>query len=323
MAKDHARVNVTIWSDPDFRALPPAAQHLYLLLWTSPDLSYCGVHDWRPAKLTGLSQGFTKEHIATIGACLAARHFLVIDEETEEVLVRSWARFDGLMKQPRMAVSYASAYATVGSQVLRQVIAHETAKMKKAHPEFTCWKDKRVAEILEHPAVSAKDLPVPSDPFGDGFGDGFALGLPQTQPKVYPSVWGSPTPAPAPATSPYSRTAGAAQGASASASADAERESTEDKGFAEWYSAYPRKKGKGQAVKAYRAAIKKPGVTPDSLLAALTKQLPELASRPADKVPYPATWLNGEHWENEPDNVRPLHPTDELPPLPSKSPWGL
>lgn len=207
MPRKYASVNVEIWNDPEFRKLPPAAQHLYMLLWTAPALSFCGVHEWRPGRLTKLSSGFTEEHTRTVAESLVARHFLVIDEETEEVLVRSWARFDGLLKQPRLAVSYSSAYAAVFSPTLRQVLAHETQKMRKLWPEWACWKDQRVAGILDHEAVSAKDLPTPQDPFGDGFGPdfthgftpGFGLGLAQTDPAVYPSVYPPPTPAPTPA----------------------------------------------------------------------------------------------------------------------------
>jgi hypothetical protein len=47
MAREFGRVNVTIWQDPDWRALPFPAQHLYLLLWTHPLLTYCGVLDGR------------------------------------------------------------------------------------------------------------------------------------------------------------------------------------------------------------------------------------------------------------------------------------
>lgn len=203
MARDHARVNLTIWTDPDFRALPPAAQHLYLTLWTAPELSYCGVHDWRPARMTGLSQGFTAEHIETVAACLEARHFFVIDRDTEECLIRSWARFDGIMKQPRMAVSLVSAYASTGSQTIRRVLVREMHKIREESPGLTCWGDKRVAEVLEHPSVSAKDLPAVTDPFRDGvtpdLGPGLALGLPQTQGGVWGSVCTPSTPAPAPA----------------------------------------------------------------------------------------------------------------------------
>jgi hypothetical protein len=207
MARRYGQVNVEIWNDPDFRALPPAAQHLYLLLWTSPHLTFCGLHEWRPGRLTKLSHGFTEDHTKAVSAALQARHFLVVDEDTEEVLIRSWARFDELLKQPRLAVSYAAAYAATYSPTLRQVLVHETEKMRKLWPDLACWKDSRVTSILDHPSVSAKDLPTPKDPFGDGFGDGFALGLPQTQGGVWPPVYPPPTPAPTP--TPSKQSAGA------------------------------------------------------------------------------------------------------------------
>ena len=84
------------------------------------------------------------------------------------------------------------------------------------------------------------------------------------------------------------------------ASADAERE------FDEWWSAYPRKKGKGQAVKAYRTARKKASAS--TILEALRSQRAHLTKEGVEFCPYPATWLNGERWEDEPDNVAQLRP---------------
>lgn len=286
MPRDHARVNVTIWTDPDFRALPLVAQHLYFMLWTAPALSYCGVHDWRPGRLAALADDLCADDVEMIGACLEARHFIVVDSDTEEVLIRSWARFDGLMKQPRMAVSYASAYAQVASAKLRSVLVHETERIRNDAPGLTCWADKRVAEVLTHPSVSAKDLDVPNDPFRDGFTPGLA----QTSGRVSTRVCTPPTPTPTPTPTPYSRTAGA--------SADAERVGV-DSDFTDWYARYPRKKAKGAALKAYRSARKK--VDAETLVEGLVAQLPLLTDRPADKIPYPATWLNAESWADEPD----------------------
>lgn len=297
MPRDHARVNVTIWTDPDFRKLPLVAQHLYFMLWTSPALSYCGVHDWRPGRIAALADDLIASDVELIGACLEARHFIVIDRDTEEVLVRSWARFDGLMKQPRMAVSYASAYAQVASPTLRSVLVYETERIKNDCPNMSCWADKRVAEILTHPSVSAKELETPDDPFGEGFTPGLA----QTAGGVSTRVYTPPTPSPTPTPTPYSRTAGA--------SADAERVDI-DLDFDGWYAEYPRKKAKGQALKAYRAARKKADAA--TLLAGLLSQVDNLKARPAEKIPYPATWLNGECWADEPDNVHRL-PSGEDP----------
>jgi len=83
--------------------------------------------------------------------------------------------------------------------------------------------------------------------------------------------------------------------ASADAADDAVNDVTADT-FDEWWSEYPRKVGKGQAVKAYRAAVKKVG--PSVLLDGLRSQRAQLASA-GQYCPHPATWLNGERWADE------------------------
>ena len=75
-----------------------------------------------------------------------------------------------------------------------------------------------------------------------------------------------------------------------------------DDGFDDWWQTYPRKVGKGQAAKAYRAARKK--ATPEALVAAVTAQAPLLMARGSQYCPYPATWLNGERWRDEPAALR-------------------
>lgn len=290
MARDHARVNLDIWNDPDFRALPMSAQHLYLVLWTHPDLTYCGSIDWRPARLSGLTEGADRTGIEEAAACLQARHFLVVDEGTEEALVRSWIKFDGLMKQPRMAISCVTAYGAMGSDTLRKVVVHELTKVREALPDLAAWGDERVARVLGHPAVSAKDLPTPSDPFGDGLTPSLA----QTQPKGKGSVCTPPTPAPAP--TPLSAPLRVV-----------ERESPEapDR-FEEWWDAYDKKVGKKSARTKWDRALKKKGVTPDLLIEATRTYV--ASQRAQNKHPEftknPTTWLNGEHWNDEQPRIK-------------------
>lgn len=212
MPRDHAQVNLDIWNDPEFRALPQAPQHLYLTLWTHPDLTYCGSMDWRPARLSGMAAQLAKEDVTRAAECLQARHFLVIDEGTEEVLIRSWIRFDGLMKQPRMAISCINAYGAMGSSVLRAAVVHELRKLREHSPDLPSWSDDRVLRILEHPATSAKTYPTPEDPFGDGFTPGVTHSVTPPLPEVDPSVKGSvctpSTPSPSPTPSSTTPTAG-------------------------------------------------------------------------------------------------------------------
>ena len=69
--------------------------------------------------------------------------------------------------------------------------------------------------------------------------------------------------------------------------------------FAKFWDAYPRKKSKAAGRAAYEKAARKLG--PQRIQAALEAQLPALMAKEPDYRPYPATWLNRESWEDEPD----------------------
>ena len=79
-----------------------------------------------------------------------------------------------------------------------------------------------------------------------------------------------------------------------------------DEDFAAWWALYPRKVGKGQAMKAYTAARKK--ATAEALTAAVEIQGPLLMARGSQYCPHPATWLNGERWRDEPAELRSTDP---------------
>lgn len=169
LARDHARVNVTIWQDADFRELSPAAQHLYFVLWTHPDLSYCGVVDWRPGRLAALAGGWDKDAVIEAAAELSNNLFVIIDEDTEEALLRSWIKWDGLLKQPRLPVSMAKAYAATYSKSLRGVLTHELLKMQSRQPDLPAFQDERIISLLDQPSISPSDLPLFREQFPQGF----------------------------------------------------------------------------------------------------------------------------------------------------------
>lgn len=169
MARDYSKTNFGLWQDADWRSLPWPAQHVYKMFWEHPGLSYCGVVDWRPLKMLGWGQGWDKDFFLEVTDCLRARYFLVVDEETEECLVRSWVRWDGLMKQPRLATSFTKAYAEAGSVTLRGVVVDEMKKLHEREPDLAGWAKPDVQQMFAEPAIEAKSLPVPEDPYGSGF----------------------------------------------------------------------------------------------------------------------------------------------------------
>ena len=76
-----------------------------------------------------------------------------------------------------------------------------------------------------------------------------------------------------------------------------------DAEFDRFWALYPRKVGKGQARGAYRKARSK--VTVEQIAAALHVYIRASASMERDKVRHPATWLNGEPWEDDPAAIAP------------------
>lgn len=195
MAREFAQIRLDLWADPDVRKLTERAQRLYLFLLTNSTLTYAGVADWRPAKIAGFAADSTAASIRDAGAELAAKHFVVIDEDTEEILVRSFLRHDGLLKQPRVAVSMTTAYASTASGLLRGVMIHELHRLAAEYPEWAAWGRPQVQVIMRHEAINPKAF---------GVGDQEALGvdLPIDLPQIEPNAKGLPTPAPTPATAP-------------------------------------------------------------------------------------------------------------------------
>jgi hypothetical protein len=74
-------------------------------------------------------------------------------------------------------------------------------------------------------------------------------------------------------------------------------------GFDDFWKAYPRKIGKGQARKAWKAAAKK--APPGEIVAALAVQAKrwQQEGRSPEYIPHPTTWLNGERWADEIEQV--------------------
>ncbi|MFA6152941.1 MAG: hypothetical protein WC716_16585 [Chitinophagaceae bacterium] len=80
--------------------------------------------------------------------------------------------------------------------------------------------------------------------------------------------------------------------------------SSQEKTFAEFWEIYPRKKDKGNAIKAW-TKIKEPEIVLEKIKTALKWQIKSIQWTKEEKqfIPYPASYLNGVCWEDEPDKV--------------------
>lgn len=106
------------------------------------------------------------------------------------------------------------------------------------------------------------------------------------------------------------------RGTTTSRSAKAKRTTEQlDEGFLTFYAAYPKKKARGQALEAWRKAMRH-DVDPERIMAGLRTQLAawRVEQREPQYVPYPASWLNAQSYDDDfgpvaltlvPDNATP------------------
>lgn len=154
MARDRASIRLDMWADADWRDVTVAAQQLYMLLLSHPTLSYAGVADWRPGRIAQLSKGRTAEDVEAAATELEQAGFILRDESTEEVLIRSFIKHDGLMKQPKLVVSMTTAFAAIASSKIREVVAFEVQKLH-GRDQTLKWEVSQVQTVL-----AAKGSPI-------------------------------------------------------------------------------------------------------------------------------------------------------------------
>jgi len=284
MAREFAQIKLAIWSDDDWRDLSPLARYLYLTILTSPTLTHCGVADWRPARI-GAVNGMSVDSIEESGDELTRGLYVVIDRDSEEVMIRSFLRNDGLMKQPKMAVAMASAHAGTASVAIRGVIVHEARRLHQDFPDLKGWGADVARELLGKRSVDPSTYPL-----GKGFVKGSVKG--KATPNGEGSTKGSPTPSPTPTpnTSILSPSESGDPEADTSADTDA---------FQEFWDAYDKKVKRADAEKKWAKAIKK--ADPDHIVAAAAEFVTwERANNQGGRfIPDPSSWLNGERWRDE------------------------
>lgn len=281
MASDHARIRRDIWTDDDWRGLTSPEQWLYFHLLSSPTLTFCGTTDWRPARIAAAAADMTADYVRQIAASLTSKTFILTDEETEEVVIRSWAKHDGLLKSPNMCKAYVKDHGKVASSTLRAVIVGQLHILKDKYPAEASWET--VQPVFEKRSMS----------FSEGVAELSATptGNPSPNPTGNPEDF---VPHSFPPFLPTSLPPSSDQTARPRPAAVASEE------FEKFWSTYPRKQGKAEARKAYVKASKKFGH--DLILDGITGQLPWFEAQikqDGDFRPTASKWLNGERWNDE------------------------
>jgi hypothetical protein len=127
MARSHAKLLAAIWSDPEFIAMPTDAQRLYMLLLSQPKMSIVGCIDFMPARWARLAPDTTAVDVERSAWVLHEHRFVVIDLATEELVIRTLVKHDGVRATANrnLLKGFWSAWEAIESAALQQAVTDQ------------------------------------------------------------------------------------------------------------------------------------------------------------------------------------------------------
>jgi hypothetical protein len=124
MARTHARILASVWTDEDWRALTRDGQWAYVLLVSQPQINNCGVLHLALKRWVRLARGMKIDDVKHALAELEYAHFVVCDNETDEILVRSFIKHDRIERQPNLVTAAKRQFHEIESHRIRVALQH-------------------------------------------------------------------------------------------------------------------------------------------------------------------------------------------------------
>lgn len=244
MARGHGRILTSIWEDTDFQNLDESEQRLYLFLISQPNLNHAGLLDLTLRRWSRKARGLTVSELEKRIHTLEQARFIVVDDDTEELLIRSFIRNDGVWRMPKVMGAAVSGALEISSKRLQQALLAEMNRIPLGELSNDPTKlrtgsegpsirqqvqhhidDLRRAFGTPNPDPTEGGSATPSDTSSGTPSDTPAEGGPKasTRGRAPTSHAHSPAPAPAPAPAPTTVRADVGEETSGSGALNAER----------------------------------------------------------------------------------------------------
>lgn len=276
MAREFAQIRLTIWGDQDYTSLNLEQQAVYKMLASQPTTNLAGVLDYLPTRLARLADGLTAAKVTKLVKELEARNFVFLDEDTEEVLVRSMIRVSGAWKSPTSAKSIGANVEQTLSVKLKSILLSELQRAIAEAEEEGKWDQaathlRGVTDALTRAGIH---------PWRRGSGGGNAY------PQTPPNAGGMPG-------------EGEGEGDVREGERQGAIERSQPDSFDQWWEHWPRKKSIGDARKAFPKALRAAGLP--ALIEGTQRYAAWIQRNRVDDryVVGPGRWLREERWADE------------------------
>lgn len=150
MARQYAPLYTSIWLDDEFTALSESAQRLYLIALSQQNTSWCGVVSFTAKRWSTFAPNSTPKKIGAAVVELEAAGYVLLDETTEELWVRSFIKHNNVDSQPKLVAAARRQFGEIHSQGIRRAIA-------KAYPGLTDTPGEGYAEGVAMTSVLGVD----------------------------------------------------------------------------------------------------------------------------------------------------------------------
>lgn len=124
MARHFGKMLCTLWDDPDFLALSSDAKVLFSAFFSQPDITPAGILPWTERRWRRWLNG-DAERVSVAFDELTAGRYVIADEDTSEVLVRSFIKTDGRLTNGKLAASVAFAVTQIRSDTIAACVQVE------------------------------------------------------------------------------------------------------------------------------------------------------------------------------------------------------
>ena len=308
MAREYGKVWFSIFTDEHFTAQPAVDKLLYIALIAQPSLNYAGV---QPINMRRLRKAMrdgnsipTERELELSLLRMERLGYVYTDEDTGEILVRSFMRRDEIDKQPNVLKSALRALSQIESHKLAHVMRGELARLttppvksEKIRDEIArLWTTamthleglaEGITEPLPEPFTEGLAEPLLRPGETEGLPEPLAEGLPEGSVVVEVEVVKSPT--------AFTQVL-EKKNLSESSMSNAPR-NTYPAEFERFWAAYPKREQKRDALKAWQAAIKR--ASNEELIDGATRYARD-PNRESQYTKLPAGWLRGDMWLDGP-----------------------
>jgi hypothetical protein len=135
MARSQGIIKVEIWEQgSDFRRLSKDAQRIYFLLFSQGQINNCGVLPYTPERWVRFAADDSTEDLQRALAELRFDRYIVIDEDTGELLVRTFIKHDKIAEHPYLAKAAVREFKMIESATIRLILAEQ-------HPDLFTAED--------------------------------------------------------------------------------------------------------------------------------------------------------------------------------------